>query len=93
MPWHKVVMQNNERARWSAARLMRPYIMGYHALGSTPPENAVVYYGVNDTGDHMYYFSPEASTIAIDTKAFDTFDVTPCTDKPNVDGFKRVTIS
>ena len=76
MPWHKVVIIHDDQARWSAAALMRPFIMGYHEHGSTPPENAVVYHGLNDTGDHVYYFSPEASTIAIATKAFQTFDVT-----------------
>jgi hypothetical protein len=93
MPWHKVVIRNNETARWSAARLMRPFIMGYNEVGATPPENAFVYHGFNDTGDHVYYFSPEASAIAIATKAFQTFDVTPCPDKPHLDGFEKVTIS
>jgi len=93
MPWHKVVIIHNDQARWSAARLMRQFIMEYHAHGSTPPENAVVYHGVNDAGDHVYYFSPEASTIAIATKAFQTFDVTPCAEKPPLDGCEKVTIS
>ena len=93
MPWHKVVIRNNDRARWSAAALMRPFIMGYNEAGATPPEHAVVYHGLNDTGDHVYYFSPEASTIALATKAFQTFDVTPCAEKPNLDGCEKVTIS
>jgi hypothetical protein len=93
MPWHKVVIINNERARWSAAGLMRLFIMGYNEAGATPPKNAVVYHGLNDTGDHVYYFSPEASTIAIATNAFHTFDVTPCAEKPDLDGFEEVTIS
>ena len=93
MSWHKVVIIHNDQARWSAAALMRPFIMGYHANGSTPPENAVVYHGLNDAGDHVYYFSPEASTIAIATKAFQMFDVTPCAEKPDLDGFEEVTIS
>jgi hypothetical protein len=93
MPWHKVVIIHNDQARWSAAALMRPFIMGYHENGSTPPENAVVYHGLNDTSDHVYYFSPESSIIAIATKAFHTFDVTQCAEKPNLDGFDKVTIS
>lgn len=93
MPWHKVVIRHHETARWSAARLMRPFIMGYHEAGATPPANAVVYHSVNETGDHVYYFSPEASTIAIDTKAFHHFDVSQCADKPHLDGFEQVTIS
>jgi hypothetical protein len=52
-----------------------------------------VYHGLTDTGDHVYYFSPEASAIALATKAFQTFDVTQCTEKPNLDGFEEVTIS
>jgi len=44
--------------------------MGYHEHGSTPPANAFVYHGLTDTGDHVYYFSPEASAIALATKAF-----------------------
>ena len=93
MSWHKVVIVNNDRARWSAATLMRPFIMGYHEHGTTPPKNAVVYHGLNDAGDHVYYFSPEASTIALTTKAFQTFDVTPCAEKPHLDGCEKVTIS
>src|SRR4029450_1794841 len=73
MPWHKVVILHNDQARWAAAAVMGPFIMGYHEHGSTPPENAVVYHGLNDTGDHVYYFSPEASIISIATKAFHTF--------------------
>jgi hypothetical protein len=41
----------------------------------------------------VYYFSPEASAIALATKAFQTFDVTQCTEKPNLDGCEKVTIS
>jgi hypothetical protein len=93
MPWHKVVIRHDEQARWSAAALMRPFIMGYHEHGSTPPANAFVYHGLTDTGDHVYYFSPEASAIALATKAFQTFDVTQCTEKPHLDGCEKVTIS
>jgi len=67
--------------------------MGYNEAGATPPENAVVYHGLKDTGAHVYYFSPEASTIALATKALQTFDVTPCAEKPHLDGFEKVTIS
>jgi hypothetical protein len=42
MPWHKVVIRHNDQARWAAARLMRPFIMGYHEHGSTPPKDAFV---------------------------------------------------
>jgi len=93
MPWHKVVIIHDEQARWSAAALMRPFIMGYHEHGSTPPANAVVYHGLNDTGDHVYYFSPEASAIAMAAKAFQTFNVTQCPEPPHLDGLEKVTIS
>ena len=33
MPWHKVVIRHDDQARWSAAALMRPFIMGYHEHG------------------------------------------------------------
>jgi hypothetical protein len=49
MPWHKVVIIHDDQARWSAAALMRPFIMGYHEHGSTPPANAFVYHGLTDT--------------------------------------------
>jgi hypothetical protein len=93
MPWHKVVILNNERARWSAATLMRPFIIGYNELGTSPSKDIVVYHGLNDTGDHIYYFSPEASAIALAEKAFRTFDVTECAEQPNLDGFEKVRIS
>ena len=93
MPWHKVVIHHDAQARWSAAALMRPFIMGYHEHGATPPANAVVYHGFTETGDHVYYFSPEASVIAIATKAFETFEVTPCAEQPPLEGCEQVTIS
>jgi hypothetical protein len=93
MPWHKVVIRHDDQARWSAAALMRPFIMGYHEHGATPPANAVVYHGFNETGDHVYYFSPEASAIALATKTFQTFDVTQCAEQPHLDGCEKVTIS
>ena len=93
MPWHKVVIRHNDQARWAAARLMRPFIMGYHEHGSTPPKDAFVYHGLNDAGDHVYWFSPEASTIALATQACRTFAVTQCAEKPHLDGFEKVTIS
>ena len=34
MPWHKVVIIHDDKARWSAAALMRPFIMGYHEHGA-----------------------------------------------------------
>jgi len=93
MPWHKVVIRHDAQARWSAVALMRLFIMSYHEYGATPPANAFVYHGLNETGDHVYYFSPEASTIALATKAFQTFDVTPCAENPHLDGFEKVTIT
>ena len=59
MPWHKVVIRHNDQARWAAARLMRPFIMGYHEHGSTPPKDAFVYHGLNDAGDHAIGFLPK----------------------------------
>jgi hypothetical protein len=50
-------------------------------------------HGLTATGDHVYYFSPEASAIALATKAFQTFDVTQCAEKPHLDGCEKVTIS
>jgi len=66
--------------------LMRPKLcLGFRATFK--------YHGLNDTGGHVYYFSPEASIIAIATKTFQTFNVTQCAEKPNLDGFDKVTIS
>ena len=90
MPWCKVVIVNNDIAPWSAVGLMRQFILRYKQIGS--PKDAVVYRGVNDLGDHIYYFSPEASAIAIREKVFHTFDVTECSKQPDLDGFKEMTI-
>ena len=68
MPWYKVIIVNNENAVWSILGLMRKFILMYKLIGS--PKDAVVYRGVNDLGDHIYYFSPQASVIAIAEKFF-----------------------
>ena len=90
MPWYKVVIVNNENAVWSTLGLMRKFILLYKLIGS--PKDAVVYRGVNDLGDHIYYFSPQASVIAIAEKVFYTFDVTECSKQPDLDGFKEIVI-
>ena len=91
MPWYKVVIVNNENAVWSTLGLMRKFILMYKLIGS--PKDAVVYRGVNDLGDHIYYFSPQASVIAIAEKVFYTFDVTECSKQPDLDGFKEIVIN
>jgi hypothetical protein len=90
MPWCKVVIVNNENAVWSTLGLMRKFVLMYKLIGS--PKDAVVYRGVNDLGDHIYYFSPQASVIAIAEKVFYTFDVTECSKQPDLDGFKEIVI-
>jgi hypothetical protein len=90
MPWYKIVIVNNDSAPWSAIGLMKKFILKYKLLGS--PQDAVVYRGVNDSGDHVYYFSPEASAIAISEKVFYTFDVRECLEEPSLDGFKEIMI-
>ncbi len=81
---------NNENASWSILGLMRQFILRYKLIGS--PKDAVVYRGVNDLGDHIYYFSPQASIIAIAEKVFHTFDVTECSQQPDLDGCKEIVI-
>jgi hypothetical protein len=90
MPWYKVVIVNDESASWSIVGLMRLFILRYKLIGS--PKDAVVYRGMNDLGDHIYYFSPPASVIAIAEKVFHTFDATECSQQPDLDGFKEITI-
>ena len=90
MPWYKVVIVNNEHTSWSTVGLMRQFILRYKLIGS--PKDAIVYRGVNDLGDHIYYFSPQASVIAIAEKVFYTFDVRECFEAPSLDGFKEIMI-
>jgi len=90
MSWYKVVIVNNEHTSWSTVGLMRQFILRYKLIGS--PKDAIVYRGVNDLGDHIYYFSPQASVIAIAEKVFYTFDVTECSQQPDLDGFKEIVI-
>ena len=90
MPWYKIVIVNNDSAPWSAIGLMKSFILKYKLIGS--PTDAVVYRGVDDAGDQIYYFSPEASVIALGEKVFHTFDVTVCSTQPDLDGFKEILI-
>jgi hypothetical protein len=90
MPWYKVVIVNNESASWSIVGLMKQFILRYKLVGS--PTDAVVYRGMNDLGDHIYYFSSPASGIALAHKVFQTFDAIQCAEKPDLYGFKAITI-
>jgi hypothetical protein len=90
MPWYKVVIVNNDIASLSSIGLMKLFVLKYKEFGS--PKDAVVYRGLSNKGDHIYYFSPEASSIAIPEKVFHTFDVTQCIEAPNLSGFEEIII-
>src|SRR5216683_814755 len=82
--------RSTAKSQYGRIRLMKSFILKYKLIGS--PKDAVVYRGVDDAGDHIYYFSPEASVIALGEKVFHTFDVTVCSTQPDLDGFKEILI-
>jgi hypothetical protein len=86
MPWHKVVIPHVDGAFAFGHDLIRAFVILYKAAGR-PPEVAI-YHDRTDAGDHLYYFSPEASTLAVDL--LPAYNATVCSEPAGVDGLRRV---
>jgi hypothetical protein len=64
--WHRVIIQDNDVADIKARGLMSEYVMAYFAyvVQHGLPNDDGVYR--DNSGAHVYYFSPRASAIAAD---------------------------
>ena len=88
MTWHQVEIKSGDVARLSAEALMTKFTAAHRARGR--PADARVYHGESSAGDHLYYFSPEASSLAGDVLRL--FGATACAGEPNLSGFRLVSL-
>jgi len=86
MPWHVVVIPHDEGAFEVGHDLLRAFLILYKAAGR-PPEVTILH-NRNASGDHLYYFSPEASTLAADL--LPTYQATVCAAPADMDRLRRV---
>jgi hypothetical protein len=86
MPWHRVIIKYSADAHLSAQGLMLPFVQQYKEAGT--PEGVSVYIRREDGGDHTYYFSSTASSLAKDL--LHTFHATRCFAEPNLESCRKI---
>ena len=88
MSWHQVLIRANDVAQLSATALIEQFQSAYRAAGA--PDGVLVYHAQNTQGDHVYYFSPQASSVA--TKLLSQFHATVCAIEPDLSGSRKVVL-
>lgn len=91
MPWHQVVIKHREDEmiqRGSAQGLMVPFQQKHREAGC--PQNVAVWLCLDDGRDRIYYFSPKAAEVAMVGNIFHDFDVTVCSEEPDLEGCRKV---
>ena len=88
MSWYRVEIQGSGNFATSAfaTDFMKRVGAAYRAAGM--PVEARVYHGQSTSGDHIYYLSPVASSVA--REALDAFSAVRCEIEPDVDGLRLV---
>jgi hypothetical protein len=86
MPWHMVVIPNVGDAMEFGHDFFSEFLALYKVAGR--PADLAVYHRRNDAGDHLYYFSPDASALAPDL--LQTYNATICAEPPLVEDLRRV---
>jgi hypothetical protein len=87
MRWQKVEFRDGDASALSATSLIHRFTADYQA-GGMPP-GVRVYHGTSGT-DHVYYFSPEAWSLAEQTLR--SFGAVSCDSQPEVQGLTLVSI-
>jgi hypothetical protein len=88
MSWHQVLIGNSDVVNLSATALIDQFVTAYRTAGA--PEGVSVYHARNTQGDHIYYFSPQASSIA--TNLFSQFHATACAVEPDVSLSRKIVL-
>ena len=86
MPWHVVVSPHVEGGFEVGHDLIRAFVILYKAAGR--PAEVVILHDRNDAGDHLYYFSPEATALATDL--LPAYHATVCAAPADRDSLRRV---
>ena len=95
MPWHQVVIKHSDDAmieQLSIQRLRVPFIRMIRkrrAVGAFHDE-IEVWLCLDDGGDPMYYFSPQAAEIALAGNLFRGFHARVCSKKPDLEGYRKI---
>ena len=90
MPWYRVEVQNSGMFATSAfaTDFIRQVAKAYRAAGIPP--GARVYHTESSTGDHVYFLSPAASSVA--AEAIRAFSGRPCSIEPDVAGLRPISL-
>ena len=86
MPWHVVVIPHVEGAFEVGHDLIRAFVILFKAAGR--PADVAILHDRNDAGEHLYYFSPEASTLAADL--LPAYHASVCAAPADMDRLRRV---
>jgi hypothetical protein len=86
MPWHRVVIPNSDVFSDAVSRLFNKFETAYRHAGA--PFEASVFRGRSADGDHVFYFSPEASAFA--GQLLQEFAATRSSETPDLTGFVTV---
>ena len=91
MLWNQVVILKSDIADASITALRDKYDATLRAEieANRIPETALVAYGKDSAGNHVFYFSPAAVAIASAAGILSEFGGTDLPNEPNLDGFTR----
>jgi hypothetical protein len=87
MRWNRVTVVDSEVAQVEAVALIQAYAAAFKRAGMPP--GATVFHKRSDAGHHLYFFSPEASVVAV--ALLDAYEATPCT-IPDLAKLRRITV-
>ncbi len=86
MPWHQIILEGSTIGDISARSLINDFQRAFLAAGA--PSGVRIFRTTTRTGNHIYFFSPEASAIA--GTVLDSFHATPCPATPDLDASVQI---
>ena len=87
LSWHRVLIPASDVAKLGAGGLMDNFEKAYRAAGA--PQAVEVYHNEID-GAHVFFFSPQASSVA--AHVLEQFGARRCIGEPDVSACRRVQI-
>jgi hypothetical protein len=95
MPWYQVVIHHSDDAmseQWLMQRLLVPFIgmlRKRRAVGAFH-DDIDVWLCLDDGGDRLYYFSPQAAAIALAGNLLRGLHARVCSEKPDLEGYRKI---